>query len=118
MAALNQTVPTSIATPPSKRLLVVEDECLIALMMADHLIELGYTVVGPAFTISEALHLARVGSIDAALLDLNLHGVFAGEVADILSRRQIPFLFISGYDQPPTSCYQTIDVLHKPFVLN
>jgi CheY-like chemotaxis protein len=118
MPAPNQTLPTHEPTPPSKRLLVVEDESLIALLIADQLVELGYTVVGPAFTISQALRLAQGASIDAALLDLNLDGVFTGEVADILSRRQIPLLFITGYGQPPTGRYQTADVLRKPFVLN
>src|SRR5258708_7329685 len=88
--------PTIVTSPAarSRRLLVVEDECLIALNMVEQLTELGYAVVGPAFTIAEARHLAAVAAIDAAVVDLNLHGVFAEEVADILALREIPFLFV------------------------
>jgi CheY-like chemotaxis protein len=68
--------------------LVVEDESLVALLMAEQLAELGYTVIGPAFTMSEARRLASLASIDAALVDLNLHGILADEIADILARRE------------------------------
>jgi len=123
MPASDQIFTTNVSTNPPKetapkRLLVVEDESLIALMMAEQLVELGYTVVGPAFTISEARHLAGVASIEAALVDLNLHGVLADEIADILSRRQIPFIFITGYSDPPPGFYENVDVLHKPFQLD
>lgn len=104
---------TLSATEP-KRLLIVEDESLIAMMMADQLVELGYIIVGPAFTIAEARHLASDASIDAALVDLNLNGVLAEEVAEILSRRGIPFLFITGYEQPPSGFYENIGCLNKP----
>ena len=95
----DQPFQTNVSRP--KRVLVVEDETLVALMMADHLVELGYNVVGPAFTISEARHLAELATLDAAIIDVRLHGIFAGEVADTLSRRQIPFMFITGYERPP-----------------
>jgi DNA-binding response OmpR family regulator len=98
--------------------LVVEDEPLVALMLADHLMELDYNVIGPAFTISQARHLAEMASLDAAIIDLNLHGIFSGEVADTLSRRQIPFLFISGYDRPPPGFHDGVGFLNKPFQLD
>jgi CheY-like chemotaxis protein len=98
-----------------KRVLVVEDEGLLALMMLDQLGALGYAVVGPASTLSEALHMATTASVDAALLDLNLHGVFAGEVAEILAQRHIPFLFITGYDRPPPGFFANVGFLNKPF---
>jgi CheY-like chemotaxis protein len=98
--------------------LVVEDEPIVALLMADQLIELGYNVVGPASTISEARHLAETASLDAAIIDLRLHGIFSGEVADTLSRRQIPFLFITGYDRPPPGFHEGVGFLNKPFQLD
>ena len=107
-----------IVTPAvgrARRLLVVEDECLIALNMVEQLAELGYSVVGPAFTIAEARHLAAVASIDAAVVDLNLRGVFAEEVADILVFRKIPFLFVIGYSEVPDRRFREIPILAKPF---
>jgi CheY-like chemotaxis protein len=101
----------------SKRVLVVEDEAFLALLMADQVSELGYRVVGPACTMPEARCLAQMAPIDGALLDLNLHGVLSHEIADILSRRKIPFAFITGYDEPPAGAYTDIDVLHKPYEL-
>jgi CheY-like chemotaxis protein len=109
----DQPIRTNASRP--KRVLVVEDEPLVALMMADQLIEIGYNVIGPAFTIPEARHLAETASLDAAIIDLNLHGIFSGEVADTLSRRQIPFLFISGYDRPPSGFHDGVGFLNKPF---
>jgi CheY-like chemotaxis protein len=100
----------------SMRILVVEDES-IAMVMADQVAELGYTVVGPVCTIAEARHLAEIAAIDAALLDMNLKGVLSHEIADILSRRNIPFMFITGYNEPPVGLYKDIAVLNKPFQL-
>jgi CheY-like chemotaxis protein len=101
----------------SKRVLVVEDESLVALLMADEISELGYRVVGPACTMEEARRLAQTAPLDGALLDLNIHGVLSHEIADLLSRRKIPFMFITGYNEPPAGAYTDINVLHKPFEL-
>jgi two-component system, chemotaxis family, sensor kinase Cph1 len=99
----------------SQRVLVVEDEIMIAMVMADQIAELGYTVAGPACTMAEARHLAEIAAIDAALLDLNLNGILSHEIADIFLRRNIPFVFITGYSEPPVGPYKDIGVLHKPF---
>jgi CheY-like chemotaxis protein len=111
-----QPLRTNVSRP--KRVLIVEDELLVALMMADDLAELGYNVVGPACTISEACHLAEMATLHAAIVDLRLHGIFAGEVADILARRQIPFLFVTGYDRPPPGFHEGVGFLNKPFVID
>jgi CheY-like chemotaxis protein len=105
-------------TAPTRRVLVVEDEALVALMMADQLVELGYTVIGPAFNMPEARRLASVALIDAALVDLNLHGILADEIADILARREIPFHLVTGYSDPPPARHKNVEVLHKPFQQN
>jgi CheY-like chemotaxis protein len=99
-----------------RRVLVVEDEALIALFVTDQLAELGHIAVGPAFSLPEALHLASTASIDLALLDLNLRGVFAGEVADLLIHRTIPLIFMTGDYAPNLDLrFANIEVLEKPF---
>jgi CheY-like chemotaxis protein len=104
-------------SPHRKRVLVAEDESLVALVVAEQVAEMGYNVVGPACTLAEALKLATTASIDGALLDLKLHDVPSHEVANILTLRQIPFAFVTGYNEPPDGLYKNIDVLHKPFQL-
>jgi len=108
-------IPKPSARP--KRLLIVEDESLVALIMADQIVELGHIAVGPACTMTEARHLASSSMIDGALVDLNLHGVLSHEIADILSQRQIPFIFITGYNELPAGIDKSIGVLQKPFQL-
>ena len=97
----------------ARRLLVVEDEPLIATLIIDQLAEIGCDVVGPAHTISEARRLALAAEFHAAILDWNMRGTLSTEIADILSRRQIPFLFITGYAELPFEARSTI-VLNKP----
>lgn len=80
-----------------KRILLVEDEAVIAFAVEDMLVELGYTVVGPAYRVEEALKLAQDAEIDAAILDVNLNDGRSYEVAEVLKDRQIPFLFATGY---------------------
>jgi CheY-like chemotaxis protein len=113
----NASAALSMKSVQRKRLLIVEDESLLALTMADQLAELGYAVVGPACTMSEARHLADAAAIDGALLDLNMNGVWSHEIADILSGRKIPFMFVTGYAEPPVGLYRNIRVLQKPFDL-
>jgi DNA-binding response OmpR family regulator len=116
-ATENPSLPSGELSAQPKRLLVVEDEGLIAELLADQIAELGYSVVGPACTMTEARRLATVASFDGALLDLNLNGELSHEIADILSRRNIPFRFITGYNELPAGLATDIVVLHKPFQL-
>jgi DNA-binding response OmpR family regulator len=80
-----------------KRILLVEDEYLIAIMAADMLEELGAVVVGPADTNERGLALIESESIDAALLDVNLNGDRSDPIADRLKGRGVPFAFVTGY---------------------
>ena len=102
----------------TRRLLVVEDECLVAFSIADDLLELGYTVVGPAFSKDTAQRLAAIVNFDAALVDINLNGENAYEVAEILRSRGIPFMFVTGYRQPPDARFHDVPVLQKPFLIS
>lgn len=81
----------------SKRILIVEDEPLIAMMLEDFLDEAGMTAVGTADTVASAIASADEGGIDAAILDVNLSG---GEtsfpVAQKLADANIPFVFATG----------------------
>jgi len=97
-----------------RRLLLIEDEFLIAMLNIDQLAEIGCDVVGPAHTFSEARRLALAATFDAAIVDWNMCGTVSTEIADILSRRQIPFLIVTGYAESPFEARTTV-VLHKPY---
>ena len=98
-----------------KRILVVEDEALVAMMLEDTLVELGFSVVGPCNTVSQALDAARNGGFDAALLDVNLGGQPVYPAADVLVARGVPFCFVTGYGQESVdSRFAAVSVLHKP----
>lgn len=79
------------------RILVVEDEALIAMLIEDMLASLGCVVVGPIGRLAPAVSAARQHELDCAVLDINLKGEFVLPVADVLERRGIPFLFVTGY---------------------
>jgi CheY-like chemotaxis protein len=82
------------------RVLVVEDESLVAMLVEDLLRDLGCEVVGPAATAAQAIALARGRSLDFALLDVNLgEGEDSFGVADLLRGRHVPFAFVTGYGE-------------------
>jgi CheY-like chemotaxis protein len=90
--------PAKAADP--KRVLVVEDEYMIAQDMVFELTALGVEVVGPVGTVDLALRLAEAEArLDAAFLDINLNGERTYRVADILIARGIPVVFTTGYDE-------------------
>lgn len=96
-----------------KRILVVEDEVVIALMVEDYLLELGAVVVGPAFRIRDGLVLAERETLDAAVLDVNMHGARSDPIADLLHSRAIPFVLTTGYGDVERA--RGVPVLDKPF---
>ena len=99
-----------------RRVLLVEDEALVAMLVEEMLTELGYEVVGTAGRLSQALRLAENVGYDVAVLDVNLDGVFTYPVADLLQRRGIPFAFITGYGASGLDpCYAHFPTLQKPF---
>ena len=88
---------TAVRPAPSCRILVVEDEAMVAMMLEDMLSDLGCDVVGPAASLAAGLDLARTASIDAAVLDVNLAGQKVFPIADALTERGVPFVFATGY---------------------
>jgi CheY-like chemotaxis protein len=80
-----------------KRVLVVEDELLVSMLIEEILFAEGCTVAGPFTTLADALGAARNETFDIALLDVNLRGERVYPVVQILTDRGIPFMFLSGY---------------------
>jgi CheY-like chemotaxis protein len=90
-----------------KRILLVEDEFIIAAMAEDMLTGLGATVIGPASTIATALRLAESDRIDAAVLDVNMDGDRIDPVAEALGARSIPVIFARGTAPAPWAAHRT-----------
>jgi DNA-binding response OmpR family regulator len=80
------------------RVLIVEDEAMISMLIEDMLLEFGCEIVGPAARLDHALTLALQAEIDVGLLDINVDGSVIFPVADVLRYRGIPFIFSTGYD--------------------
>jgi CheY-like chemotaxis protein len=103
-------------TASGVRVFLIEDEVLIALLLEDMVLALGYEVVVGAATLDEAIAAARTGDFDLALLDLNLGGKLTYPVADILKARRVPFAFVTGYGSAGVlAAYTGVPVLEKPF---
>jgi PAS domain S-box-containing protein len=97
------------------RLLLVEDEVLVGMMMRDVLTDLGFFVAGPFCTLAEATSAATNGRFDCAILDVNLGGEPVYPVAELLAERKVPFIFVTGYDDKGLdSRYADAPVLQKP----
>lgn len=108
-------------TAPARaaRVLVVEDELLVAMLIEDYLRDLGYEVVGPAMRLDQGLELARSEQIDFAMLDINLASDLSFPIADVLTERGIPFIFSTGGGRGRlTACHKDAITLHKPFDLS
>ena len=103
-----------------RRILVVEDEYLIATTLSDQLEAIGSIVVGPIASVERAIKAIELNpEIDAAVLDLNLGGAMAFPVADALLARNIPFVFTSGYeDGALRKRYPKIKNCPKPYLFH
>src|SRR5664279_948568 len=98
------------------RVLVVEDEMIVAWLLEDMLADLGCAVVGPAANVNQALAMIDAAAIDVAVLDVNLNGQMSYPIADALAARGVPFVFVTGYDKDRMlDGYRTFPVLQKPF---
>jgi PAS domain S-box-containing protein len=109
--------PSSDASAEGMRVLVLEDEALIAMQIEDALGAAACTVVGPATRIGEAFDLLYAEEVDAALLDVNVAGERSFAIADILAAKRIPFAFVTGFDAASTlpEHLRFAPVVSKPF---
>ena len=103
----------------AKRILVVEDELMIRMLLEDMLSELGYTVTAEAARIDEALEAAKSAEFDVAILDVNLNGQTIAPVAEALAARGTPFVFATGYgERGLPEAYRDRPTLKKPFQMD
>ena len=103
---------------PDKRkrnVLVLEDEPFIAMMLEEEVEAIGLHVIGPVNNLKSALQLAEMTDLDGALLDLNINGAYATDVADKLRLHGTPYIFVTGYEPPAGLQHRSVPVLRKPF---
>jgi two-component sensor histidine kinase len=114
-----RAVPVRASANPSlsgKRILLIEDETLIAFELAAILEDAGATLLGPAPTIASALEMIGTTDIDGALLDGNLQGDPVDSIATALTNKAIPFLFVTGYgSENLPAAFDHIGIVSKPF---
>ena len=107
---------TDTAQLAGLRVLVVEDEMMVSMLIEDMLTDLGCKVVGPAARLDEAMALARSSELDCAVLDVNLGGQPIFPLADLLRELGRPFAFATGYgDAGLRDVDRGTPVLQKPF---
>jgi len=103
-----------------QRILVVEDEVIIAMLIEDFVEELGGGIVGPVGSASSAVKLIESEDICAATLDVNIADGSVYDAAAALRSRSIPFVFVTGYSDLPDCPPEFLDAprLKKPFTLD
>lgn len=84
-------------TDKKRRILIIEDEAILALVLEEFLIDAGFAIAGVAGRLETALALIERGVSDAAILDANLAGVSSAPAASALTARGVPFVIVSGY---------------------
>ncbi len=122
MSDVPQAVSVTSAVAPAaddlagRRVLVIEDESMVMMLLRDMLEDIGCVVVGSASRIEEATEKARSLAFDVAILDVNLNGTRTFPVAEVLAERGVGFVFATGYGTaslPPD--FVRTPVLQKPF---
>ncbi len=100
---------------PGNRVMIVEDEPLVAMAMSELVAELGMTVIGPFGNVGQAIAALKDNSVSAALLDINLAGELVYPLADRLMADKVPFAFVTGYGSESIDRrYANVRVLQKP----
>ena len=109
-------MPGTLKAAPRRAVLLVEDEVMIRMMVADMLEELGYAIAGEAGDIDEAVRLVQCTDFDIAILDVNLNGKVITPVAEAVQLRERPFIFATGYGaQGLPEKFRERPVIQKPF---
>lgn len=112
------TASPETAPQPGYKVFVVEDEFLIRMLLEDMLADLGHDIAAVAGSVTEATELAKSSQFDLAILDVNLDGRDVYPVADILTDRGLPFIFVTGYGgRGLPEPYRERPTLQKPFQL-
>jgi CheY-like chemotaxis protein len=107
------------AADGGKRILVVDDEAMIRMLLVDMLSELGYTVAAEAARLEDALEAATTAEFDIAILDVNLQGQTIAPVASALAERRLPFVFATGYNEHGLpEGFRDRPMLRKPFQMD
>ena len=104
-------------TAKSLRILLIEDESMVAMLMEDMLADLGHEVCATAADMAQAVQMATTGSFDLAIIDVNLDGQPSYPVAELLASRGIPFAFATGYGRGGLEGnFAGTPALAKPFI--
>jgi CheY-like chemotaxis protein len=101
--------------PAGTRVLIVEDEAIIAMTVEDMVEELGCVVAGIASSLGEAMSRAEGSAFDVVLLDLNLNGAESTPLAELLAAKGTPFVFTTGYGSGPRRDFPGRPVVSKPY---
>jgi CheY-like chemotaxis protein len=102
---------------PRPRVLLVEDEIMVAMLLEQDFDDFGYEIVGPVARLAKALEMAQREPLDLAILDVNLNGKDVYPVAEALDARGIPFIFCTGYGNSGLPMpYRGRPTLTKPFL--
>jgi PAS domain S-box-containing protein len=110
----NDTAQREIAIA-GNRIMIVEDEALVAIALRDSLHEMGFSVVGPFSRISEAMIAFKKTDVNGAVLDINLGGDLIYPLADVLAAENVPFIFVTGYGAEGIDRrFSNVPVLQKP----
>lgn len=101
---------------PKHRILVIEDEAMVSMLIEDMVLDCGCEVIGPVAKFDRALEVAREGQFDIAVLDLNLGGTLSYPVAEVIRGRGIPLIFATGYGTAGLrNTFRGCTTLQKPF---
>ena len=109
----NPSMPTS---ERKRRILVVEDEAMISMLLEDMVLDCGAEIVGPVAKFDDALELAHRAEFEVAVLDLNLNGTLSYPIAEVIRERGIPVIFATGYGTDGLlDRFRDCPTLQKPF---
>jgi DNA-binding response OmpR family regulator len=112
-------VTQAYSTESGARWLIVEDESLVAMLIEETLIELGFETIGPVNRVANAIELVVAERLTGAILDVNLGGEPVYPLADALRSRGVPFVFLTGYGEAGIhSEFAQYPVLQKPFSID
>jgi CheY-like chemotaxis protein len=101
---------------PRHRILVVEDEAMVGMLLEDMALDCGGEIIGPVATFDQALAVAREAAFDVVILDLNLNGILSYPIAEIVRGRGIPVIFATGYGTDGLrEDFRGYPTLQKPF---